>query len=127
MMTYVSNDLPVAEQRVRDLKAKIALRISQQGLATEGSTYGRMPSHVQSLYDELAKAAAVVVSMKYNPLEVIERMSAPPRAPTPAPTPPQVIHVPASDEDVRAKVREFLKLVPDTASVQSLKELIANG
>jgi hypothetical protein len=123
-MTYISNDLPVAEQRVRDLKAKIALRISQQGLATEGSTYGRMPSHVQSLYDELAKAAAVVVSMKYNPLEVIERMSAPSPA-RPAPTPePQIIHVPPSDEDVRAKLREFLKLVPDTATVASLKELV---
>lgn len=74
-MPYVDNSLQVAEQRVRDLRAKIELRRAQLDLPTNDATkFGRWPTHLESLYKELASAAAVVVAARFDPLEVLDKM-----------------------------------------------------
>ena len=71
-MPLVSNDLANAEVRVRELKAKIALRESQRGLP--GQFGGREELHITALRTELASAAAIVIAARYAPLDVLDKM-----------------------------------------------------
>jgi hypothetical protein len=123
-MPMLSTELAEAETRVRGLKQKIALRQSQQTLGmSEGVAFGRSDQFITALYAELHKAAAVVVSLKYDPVVVIERMEAPPHV---CPTPAAPVVRPPTDEDVRAALQKLFTMVPETATVKSLKELIAS-
>ena len=113
-------ELVYLERRVRELREKIVLRESQQGLPTAGSAFGRDERHVESLRTELRNAAQQLVAMKYSALEILERME----APLAAAAQPQVVTREPSTDDIKAAVREFLSKVPDDATVASLKELI---
>ncbi|MGH9642367.1 MAG: hypothetical protein ACRD3Q_08060 [Terriglobales bacterium] len=68
------SEIKEIELRIRQLRAKIKLRESQQGLETAGSAHGRHPQFDASLRYELRQACATLVTLKYDPVAVVERM-----------------------------------------------------
>ena len=126
-MSTLQNQLEAMETRITGLRellkrregAAVACRKNADPYAHSqnmDSQYGVLPAIRKELRDVSTQYLQLKIDTgQWDPAEVIERMSLP-RVP---------VDRPANNADVMAKVREIVSSLPETATLQSLKELIA--
>lgn len=125
----IRNDLARAKQRIAEMEAgQRGVRSGPwqesngepgAGLAFEGQLRGQYTA-LHRLELEYVNA---MVPNPWSPAAIIERMTSGPQVVTRTET--VTVTRPPDNGDVIAMLKEFLTKVPDTATVQSLKELIA--
>lgn len=122
--------------RIRNDLAKAKAKLAGHHAGQHVSTDSGMPPDVaarawenntRNVYATVARLEqelvyAMCACGAWSHSEIIRRMESAPAAAPPAPPPPAK---PTAD-DVRAELRRILSKIPDDATVQSVKELIAS-
>lgn len=124
----IRNDMARCKQRIAEMEAGTRGVRDGPWQATDGESgagraYGNQLLAQSAALQRFELEYVNAMIPAWTPAAIIERMTSGPRIETRTET--ITVTRPPDDADVIAKLREFLTKVPDMATVQSLKELIA--